>query len=120
MKMFTLAWLLAALGVGIALPQIEITMPTEIGNMTLLKDSLSTDGHGFLTVEGSVRNETPFRVRYLKFELVYYNASNVDIKACGPTIGCEVTVFDPIDSHSSVRLKRPGNHIYPSSTLNAD
>lgn len=109
--------LLTALSVGMAFAQKEIVMPTEKGNITLLMNNLSPSRYGEAVLEGSVRNDTPFRVEFLEFELVGYNASNVDIKACGTIAGCWFHVFDPIDAKGSVRLRSPGNSIVLRSTL---
>jgi hypothetical protein len=109
--------LLAAVA-GMAFAQQEITMPTEKGNITLLMNGMSPDSIGAGTIlDGAVRNDTPFRLSFLMFELVGYNASGFDIKACGTIGGCGFYVFDPIDSDSSVRLRSPGNFILFRSTL---
>ena len=93
-------------------------MPTEKGNITLLMNAMSPDSIGAgTTLDGAVRNDTPFRLSFLMFELVGYNASGFDIKACGTIGGCGFYVFDPIDSDSSVRLRSPGNFILFRSTL---
>jgi hypothetical protein len=117
MKPVSFMCLLVAVAVGVAFAQKEITMPTEKGNITLLMNNLSPDGYGDAVLDGSVRNDTPFRVSSLMFEFVGYNASSVDIKVCGTIVGCWFHVFDPIDFNGSVRLRSPGNVIPLRSTL---
>jgi hypothetical protein len=109
--------LLAALAIGMAFAQKEIAMPTEKGNVTLLMQDLTPDRFGHASLVATVRNNTPFKIDFLEFELVGYNASNVDIKVCGTTIGCRFLVFDAITPGSSVRLRPPGEEITLRETL---
>jgi hypothetical protein len=117
MKNLTIVCLLAALAVRMAFAQKEIAMPTEKGNVTLLMEDLTLDRFRHASLVAAVRNNTPFKIDFLEFELVGYNASNVDIKVCGTTIGCRFIVFDAIPPGSSVRLRSPGEEITLRDTL---
>jgi hypothetical protein len=114
MRVFVFATVLIA---HVAFGQKEIPMPTEKGNVTLLMQNLSPGQYGNATLEGSIRNDTPFKIEFLQFELVGYNASNVDIKACGTITGCWFHVFDAIEPGRSVRIRRPGEEIILRSSL---
>jgi hypothetical protein len=92
-------------------------MPTEKGNVTLLMQNLSPGRYGNATLEGAIRNDTLFKIEFLEFELVGYNSSNVDIKACGTITGCWFHVFDAIEPGSSVRIRPPGEEIMLRSSL---
>lgn len=117
MKTLTLMCLLATLAAGMAFAQKEIPMPTEKGTVTLLMQNLTPGRYGNATLEGAIRNDTAFKIEFLEFELVGYNTSNVDIKACGSITGCCFHVFDAIEPGSSVRVRSPGEEIMLRSTL---
>lgn len=119
-KIRLLLSVLMALSVGVAFAQKEIAMPTEKGNITLLMQDLTPGRYGDATLQASVRNDTPFKIDFLEFELVGYNASNVDIKACGTIIGCWFSVFDTIEPGRSVRLRPPGNVIHLRTSLKSN
>ena len=112
---------LAALTVGVVFAQKEVTMPTEKGNVTLLLQDIVPGNYGDVTLKGAVRNDTPFKINFLQFEMVAYNSSNVDVKLCGSIIGCWFHVFDTIDPGSMRTLTSPGNiintHTLPKSML---
>jgi hypothetical protein len=120
MKKLTLTCLLAVLAVGMVFAQKEIAMPTEKGNVTLLMQDFTPGRYGDATLVGAVRNDTPFKIEHLEFELVGYNAGDVDIKVCGTTIGCWFNVFDATNPGSSVRLRSPGDNIHLRSTLRSN
>jgi hypothetical protein len=120
LTLLTLMFLLAALSGMVAFAQKEIVMPTEKGNITLLMQDLTPGRYGDATLRASVKNDTPFKIGFLEFELVGYNASNVDIKACGTIIGCWFNVFDAIEPGRSVRLRPPGDVIYLRTSLKSN
>jgi len=74
---------LAALAVGVARGQGEITMPTEKGTITLLMKSLTPNGNGELVLDRLVRNGTPFRVSSLML---------LDVKKTAPGLARQAAV----------------------------
>src|SRR5258708_18205434 len=103
---------LAILSTGAAFAQREIPMNTEKGNVTILFRNLTPGSYGDATLDAAIRNDTPFKIEFLMFELVGYNSSNADARVCGTIIGCWFDVFDAIEPGSSVQMRPPGEQIH--------
>jgi hypothetical protein len=99
-----------------------IPMATAEGNVVLIVDRIyqETVGHMKLPssiLEGSIRNETPFTLSYVRFQVVAYDESGTDVKMCDPyNLGslCEFSVLHQIASGQTVTLTRSSGTFTPN------
>jgi hypothetical protein len=98
--------------------QQEIPMTTDIGKIVLIFDNTHVDASGAYSVlEGSIRNETPFTLSTVVFQVTSYDETGTDVKMCDQYNNgflCSFFVVQPVESGQSVRLDRLGGTFYPT------
>lgn len=98
--------------------QQGIPMTADIGKIVLIVDNIHTDALGASSVlEGSIRNETPFTLSWVQFQVTGYDETGIDVKMCDPSnigLQCLFNVFRPVDSGQSVRIDRLGGTFFPN------
>jgi hypothetical protein len=96
-------------------------MKVDTGAVTLIVKAIHTNEFGGIaldsSLEGSLRNDTPFDIEYVDFEVVAFNEQGQDLRMCDRSnLGskCEFHLFHSIKAGETIDLTAPGNTFRPS------
>jgi hypothetical protein len=109
---FTVAAIVALAQIGLA--QKEIPMSTEKGNITLILKGFAPDVAGGVRLQGSIRNDTPFKFKNVMFDLNGYDANGKNVNLCGTDTldgGCTFELFDAIEPGQTLPIRYPGEFV---------